>query len=190
MNRLFSVSGARSVLFLLAFLLTFSSQAGAEDPAAKTLSLNADADSIYLAPEIAPIFDEGAALVRVGCWEYYPNAPFLARFDGVGDDCQDDGYSQDRPLYSPQNVDFFIERPEKTPEGYKIPRYTDDGRDKVYDRFYVTSGRSESVGDEDANKLEPYGKSLRARLLLRNSRRCATIREKTQVQLRGSKRSI
>lgn len=161
MNRFFSVSGARSVLFLLAFLLTFGSQAGAENPADKTLSLNADADSIYLAPEIASAFEEGAALVRVGCWEYYPNAPFLSRFDGVGDDCQDDGYPQDRPLYSPQNVDFFIERPEKTPEGYKIPRYTDDGRDKVYDRFYVTSGRSESVGgNPDANKLEPYGKIL------------------------------
>ena len=62
MNRLFSVSGARSVLFLLAFLLTFGSQADAEDPTAKTLSLNADAESICLAPEIAPIFDEGRML--------------------------------------------------------------------------------------------------------------------------------
>ena len=161
MNRLFSVFCVRNIPLFLAFLLTFGSQAGAEDPAAKTLSLNADVDSIYLAPELASAFDEGAALVRVGCWEYYPNAPFLSRFDGVGDDCQDDGYPQDRPLYSPQNVDFFIERPEKTPQGYKIPRYTDDGRDKVYDRFYVTSGRSESVGgNPDANKLEPYGKIL------------------------------
>ena len=134
-------STVQRILFVLALLAL--SRVGA---LAETTSLRVVPTETAL--EIAASEVDGdVVLIRCHSWEYYPGTSFLREYDGLGDDCQTDGYDQDLPLYSPDAVSALVEkRVQKGEREFSIERFSsfddDRGRDKVYDRFYLVEGAS------------------------------------------------
>lgn len=122
------------------------------------LNLSATDDSIFVDVANLPKnneFENGdaaerIALVRCRPCEYYPTTDFLARFDGIGNDCEDDGYDVDRRYYDPENVAAFVEISDvgatlaNGAQTMKIQRFSaderDSGRDKIFDKFYLIAG--------------------------------------------------
>ncbi|MCF0234795.1 MAG: hypothetical protein HUK22_07455, partial [Thermoguttaceae bacterium] len=109
---------------------------------------------------------ENVALVRLAPCEYYPTTDFLARFDGVGDDCQDDGYELDRAYYRPNDVAVRVEIPDvraaRDAEGrVEFPRFStepdDAGRDKIFDKFYLIANHSGAPGTPPEILAGPRG---------------------------------
>ncbi|MBQ9813735.1 MAG: hypothetical protein IJM54_10560 [Thermoguttaceae bacterium] len=119
------------VLFLPTSLVSFASDA-------IEFSIESTPDALTVSTSGAP----DASLTLVRCWacEYFPTTPFLREYDGVGDDCQTDGYDVDRAYYSPDAVSAFVEKTDAQ-GSFSIERFSsferDKGRDKVYDRFYL-----------------------------------------------------
>ena len=119
------------VLFIPTSLVSFASDA-------IEFSIESTPDALTVSTSGAP----DASLTLVRCWacEYFPTTPFLREYDGVGDDCQTDGYDVDRAYYSPDAVSVFVEKTDAQ-GSFSIERFSsferDKGRDKVYDRFYL-----------------------------------------------------
>lgn len=91
-------------------------------------------------------------LVRFHPNDYHSSAEFIYKYDGLGDDNQEDGYDTDRNYYSADSYGYI----EGNADGGQlvfdrisdIPEET--GHDKILDKYYVIKG-----GREEGGKL--YG---------------------------------
>ncbi|MDO4587775.1 MAG: DUF5722 domain-containing protein [Planctomycetia bacterium] len=126
--------------FLFVYFAFFLSQIFAED---SSLLLTATEDNISVQIDFDWESAIQVSLVRCHPHEYYPTTDFLLLYDGVGDDCSEDGYRTDRKYYDPENCLAILERSNisKDQKTFEIARFSnnaiDKDRDKIFDKFYL-----------------------------------------------------
>lgn len=140
-----------SILFLSSILLANLSLAFSPSQKSTFVKKAETDNSFYLESEKdkikinIPAIDGQVSLVRYRSNQYHPSTEFLINYDGVGDDNQDDGYTQDRNYYS-TNQKGFVEASVSQSGVIYIDRYSsiesEQGHDKTYDRFYLVKNGS------------------------------------------------
>ena len=128
------------ILAILCFFLTWEgfSVVGKKASAETSLTLTASESEITITGAGAYV-GKNASLVRFKAHQYHGSEDFISMYDGIGDDNNLDGYSEDKNYYSATQTGLFeIEINAAT---FSIPRYSkvdgEEGYDKIYDKFYI-----------------------------------------------------
>ncbi|MBQ7879890.1 MAG: hypothetical protein IJ317_04495 [Clostridia bacterium] len=119
--------------------------AAADQSETATVSASANDDEIAFS---LPSATDGI-LVRYHANEYHASEDFLALYDGLGDDNQADGYTQDRNYYS-TNAGGIIEYELNGETQFEISRYStlagEENWDKIFDKFYILADGTKEDG--------------------------------------------